>query len=115
MKPAANLWFIGGVLNIISNYFVIRVWGAYGAAITNCLSFGFIYFGVMWKSIKLFKLNLAWKKLLGGGIVVLICGVVMSPPWHSLSAGKHLPEASNIFWDFTMFDLVDCTKLGASV
>ena len=83
MKPAANLWFIGGVLNIILNYFMIQVWGAYGAAVTNCLSFGLIYFGVMWKSIKLFKLNLAWQKLLGGGIVVLICGVVMSPPWHS--------------------------------
>ena len=82
MKPAANLWLIGGVLNIILNYFMIQMWGAYGAAITNCLSFGLIYFGVMWKSTKLFKLNLAWEKLLGGGVVVLICGVGMSPPWH---------------------------------
>lgn len=82
MKPAANLWFLGAVLNIISNYFVIQTWGAYGAAVTSCLSFGFICFGVMWKSLKLFKMNLAWKKLLVGGVVVLMCGVVMSPPWH---------------------------------
>jgi O-antigen/teichoic acid export membrane protein len=81
MKPAANLWFIGGVLNIILNYFTIQIWGAYGAAVTNCVSFGFIYFGVMWKSLKLFKLNLAWEKLLGGAIAVFICGVLMSPPW----------------------------------
>ena len=83
MKPAANLWFIGGVLNIVLNYFTIQVWGAYGAAITNCASFGFIYFGVMRKSLKLFKLNLAYGKLLGGGVAVLICGVLMSPPWHN--------------------------------
>jgi len=85
MKPAANLWFIGGVLNIVLNYFTIQIWGTYGAAVTNCVSFGFIYFGVMWKSLKLFKLNLAWGKLLGGGVAVLICGVLMSPPWHDRS------------------------------
>ncbi len=83
MKPAANLWFIGGVLNIILNYFMIRVWGAHGAAVTNCLSFSVIYFGVMWKSLKLFKMNLAWKKLLAGAVVVLMCGVIMGPPWNN--------------------------------
>lgn len=82
MKPAASLWFFGGFLNIISNYFVIQSWGAYGAAVINCLSFAFIYFGVMWKSSKLFKLNLASGKLLGAGMIVLICGVLMSPAWH---------------------------------
>lgn len=82
MKPAATLWFLGGLLNIASNYFVIQNWGAYGAAVINCLSFAFIYFGVMWKSSKLFKLNLAWGKLLGAGMIVLICGVLMSPAWH---------------------------------
>ncbi|HAX98041.1 MAG TPA: hypothetical protein DCY12_03930 [Candidatus Atribacteria bacterium] len=82
MRPAVNLWFIGGVLNIIVNYFMIQIWGAYGAAVTNCLSFSFIFFGVMWKSLKLFKLKLAWEKLLSGGLVILICGMAMSPPWH---------------------------------
>jgi O-antigen/teichoic acid export membrane protein len=83
MKPAASLWFIGGILNIILNYFVIQIWGAYGAAVINCIGFGSIFLGVMWKSTKLFKLNLAWEKLLGTGVVALICGVVMSPAWHS--------------------------------
>jgi O-antigen/teichoic acid export membrane protein len=83
MKPAAGLWFMGGVLNVILNYFAIQKWGAYGAAVVNCVSFGFIYFGVMWKSLKLFKLNLAWKKLFGVAVIVLMCGVVMSPAWHS--------------------------------
>ncbi|MBM4340288.1 MAG: lipopolysaccharide biosynthesis protein [Deltaproteobacteria bacterium] len=83
MKPAANLWFLGGVFNLISNYFVIQIWGAYGAAAINCISFGFIYFGVMWKSTRYFKLNLAWRKLIGTGVVVLICGVLMSSAWHS--------------------------------
>lgn len=83
LKPAAQFWFMGGILNILSNYFVIPVWGAYGAAITNCLSFGFIYLGVMWRSARYYKLNLAWKRLLVAAVVVLICGVVMSPAWHS--------------------------------
>jgi O-antigen/teichoic acid export membrane protein len=83
MKPAANLWFFGGVFNIISNYFAIQAWGAYGASVINCLSFAFIYFGVMWRSTRYFKLNVAWGKLLGTGAVVLICGVLMSPGWHS--------------------------------
>jgi O-antigen/teichoic acid export membrane protein len=94
MKPAATLWVIGGVLNVISNYFAIQKWGAYGAAIINCLSFGLIYLGVMWKSLKLFKLNLAWGKLLGGGMVVLMCGLALSPPWHNyplLSISFKLP------------------------
>jgi O-antigen/teichoic acid export membrane protein len=83
MKPAAQLWLIGGILNLILNYFVIRAWGAYGAAITNCLSFGFIYFGVMLKSMRYYKLNLKWGKLLVPAVVILICGVLMSPAWHS--------------------------------
>jgi len=83
MKPAAQLWFIGGILNLFLNYFAIRAWGAYGAAIINCLSFGFIYFGVMWRSTRYYKLNLAWKRLLVATVVVLICGVLMSPAWHS--------------------------------
>jgi O-antigen/teichoic acid export membrane protein len=82
MKPAANLWFLGAVLNIISNYFVIQIWGAYGAAVINCISFGLIYLGVMWRSTRYFKLNLAWGKLFGAAAVVLICGVLMSPPWN---------------------------------
>lgn len=82
MKPAAQLWFIGGILNLILNYFVIQAWGAYGAAMINCLSFAFIYFGVMWRSTQYFKLNLAWGKLWGATAVVLICGALMSPPWH---------------------------------
>ncbi len=83
MKPAAQLWLIGGILNLISNYFVIRMWGAYGAAIINCLSFGFIYVGVMWKSMILYKLDLKWGKLLAAAVVILICGMLMSPAWHS--------------------------------
>jgi O-antigen/teichoic acid export membrane protein len=83
MKPAAYLWLAGGALNIILNYFVIQMWGAYGAAVSNCLSFGFICFGVMWKSLNLFKLNLAWGKVLGAGMIVLICGVLLSRAWHS--------------------------------
>jgi O-antigen/teichoic acid export membrane protein len=83
MKPAAQLWLIGSILNLISNYFVIRAWGAYGAAIINCLSFGFIYFGVMWKSMRHYKLNLAWGKLLVAAVIILICGVLMGPSWHS--------------------------------
>lgn len=82
MKPAASLWFIGGIFNIILNYLAIQIWGAYGAAVINCFSFGFIYFGVMWRSTRYFKLNLAWGKLLGTGAVVLICGALMSRPWH---------------------------------
>jgi O-antigen/teichoic acid export membrane protein len=82
MKPAANLWFFGAVLNIISNYFVIQKWGTYGAAVVSCLSFAFIYFGVMWKSLELFKLNLVWGKLLGAASIVFICGMLMSPAWH---------------------------------
>jgi O-antigen/teichoic acid export membrane protein len=82
MKPAAQLWFIGGIINICSNYFVIRVWGAYGAAVINCLSFAFIYFGVMWKSMRYYKLNLGWRKLFVAGVLVWICGVAMSPAWH---------------------------------
>jgi O-antigen/teichoic acid export membrane protein len=82
MKPAAQLWFIGGILNLISNYFIIPAWGAYGAAIINCLSFGFIYFGVMWKSMRYYKLNLAWGKLLVAAVIILICGALMSPAWH---------------------------------
>jgi O-antigen/teichoic acid export membrane protein len=82
MKPVAQLWFIGGVLNLILNYFVIRGWGAYGAAIINCISFGFVYFGVTWRSMRYFKLNLAWEKLFGAAGIVLICGVFMSTAWH---------------------------------
>jgi len=83
MKPAAQLWFIGGILNLFLNYFAIRAWGAYGAAIINCLSFGFIYFGVMWRSTRYYNLSVAWKKLSLAAVVVLICGVLMSPAWHS--------------------------------
>jgi O-antigen/teichoic acid export membrane protein len=83
MKPAASLWFLGGVFNIISNYFVIQIWGAYGASVMNCLSFAFIFFGVMWRSTRYFKLNLAREKLLFAAVVVLICGVLMSRPWHN--------------------------------
>ena len=32
-----------------------------------------------------------------------------------LSIGEYLPQASNIFGDLTMFDMVECTKLGKSV
>ncbi|NWG02549.1 MAG: oligosaccharide flippase family protein [Syntrophaceae bacterium] len=94
MKPAAQLWLIGGFINLISNYFVIRVWGAYGAAIINCLSFGFIYLGVMWKSGKYYKLNLKKRKLLVAALVILICGVLMGPSWHAYplaSIGLKLP------------------------
>lgn len=91
MKPAAGLWFMGGVFNVILNYFVIQKWGAYGAAVVNCLSFGFIYLGMMWKSLKLFRLDLVWEKLSGAGLFVLISGVFMSQPWH------HYPLASLSF------------------
>jgi len=82
LKPAAQLWFMGSILNMLSNYFVIRVWGAYGAAVVNCFSFGLIYFGVMWRSMRYYKLSVAWKKLSLAAVVVLICGVLMSPAWH---------------------------------
>jgi len=82
MNPVANFWLLGGVLNIISNYFAIQLWGAYGAAVINCISFGFIYFGVMWKSSRCFNLTLAWVKLLLAAVVVLMCGVIMSRPWY---------------------------------
>lgn len=91
MKPAAGFWFMGGVVNILLNYFVIRKWGAYGAAVVNCLSFGLVYLGVMWKSLKLFRLDLAWEKLSGAGLFVLISGAFMSQPWH------HYPLASLSF------------------
>jgi O-antigen/teichoic acid export membrane protein len=83
MKPAAQLWLVGVILNLISNYFVIRAWGAYGAAIINCLSFAFIYFGVMWKSMRYYKMDLKWGKLLVAAVVIFVCGVLMSPAWHS--------------------------------
>jgi O-antigen/teichoic acid export membrane protein len=82
MKPAANLWFLGGALNIILNYFAIQTWGAYGAAVTSCFSFAFIYLGVMWKSLEFFRMDVVWRKLLGAGAIVLTCGVLMSPAWH---------------------------------
>jgi O-antigen/teichoic acid export membrane protein len=83
MKPAANYWFFGGLLNVISNYFAIQLWGAYGAAVINCFSFGFIYFGVMRESMRYYKLNLKRGKLLLAAVVILISGLLMGPAWYS--------------------------------
>jgi O-antigen/teichoic acid export membrane protein len=86
MKPAAFWWVIGALVNLISNYFFIQSWGAFGAAITNCLSFGFISVGVMWNSSKLFKLNIPWKRLLIAGAFVLVMGLITNSSWHRYPA-----------------------------
>jgi O-antigen/teichoic acid export membrane protein len=82
MKPAAFWWAIGAGVNVVCNYFLIQIWGALGASIINCLSFALIFFGVMWKSLKLFRLQISWRKLLISSTLILLLGLVARSPWH---------------------------------
>jgi O-antigen/teichoic acid export membrane protein len=83
MKPVVFWWVAGASINILSNYILIQVWGALGAAIVNCFSFGFISFGVMWRSSKLFKLHICWNRLIFSGVVILLIALTTRSSWNS--------------------------------
>jgi O-antigen/teichoic acid export membrane protein len=82
MKPAAFWWAMGAGVNVVCNYFLIRTWGPLGASIINCLSFALIFLGVMWKSLRLFRLEISWRMLLLSSMLILLLGLVAHSPWH---------------------------------
>ena len=82
MKPAAFWWAMGAGVNIICNYFLIQIWGALGASIINCFSFALIFFGVMWKSSKLVRLQISWQKVLISAALIFLLGLIAHSPWH---------------------------------
>lgn len=86
MKPNAIWWLCGAVTSLILNTALVRSWGAMGAALTSCASFGLIALGVSWSAHRKFPLLVPRWRVFFLGLLALIAGVPMTVSWHGSPA-----------------------------
>ena len=81
MTPAAGWWVLGTTLNVVLNAILVRPMGAYGAAITFCLTHVLIAAGAMRSAQVRFPLPVPWGRLGAAAGLALAAGIAMAPPW----------------------------------
>jgi O-antigen/teichoic acid export membrane protein len=81
MTPAAGWWVLGTTLNVVLNAILVRPMGAYGAAITFCLTHVLIAAGAMGSAQSRFPLPVSWGRLGAAAGLALAAGIAMAPPW----------------------------------
>ncbi len=87
-------WIAGGVLCLGMNLLLIPLLGRTGAALTQALSMAAIAVFVSWFAQRVYPLQIRWSRLLILLTGLLLCGIVMAPPWSALplvSLGMKLP------------------------
>jgi O-antigen/teichoic acid export membrane protein len=81
MMPCAAWWLAGAGVNVILNCLCVPRWGPLGAAVVQCVSYAIIACGVMTVSQTRFLLDIPWRRLVGGALLTVGLGVVLSSPW----------------------------------
>jgi len=81
MRYVAYYWLAGGALSLCINLLLVPRLGAYGAAIAQCVSYGFIAMGILLASRKILPLPIDWLRLAVGLLSALGAGLVMSFDW----------------------------------
>lgn len=82
---AALWWLAGGVLCLVLNWILVPFFGGLGAALTQCLCFAFISFGILATSQSKFHLQLDWGRLLAVLLIVVPSGALMAPRWDGIA------------------------------
>lgn len=83
LDSAIKWWFIGGLISIALNIFLIPSFGRLGAAVTQVITLGVIATGIMCASQKYYTLRLNWWRLFAGFILALVAGSFLQNAWAS--------------------------------
>jgi O-antigen/teichoic acid export membrane protein len=82
LRWAAYWWLAGGSVCALLNLASVPRYGAFGAAVTQCVSFAFIAVGIFATAQTKFRVQLDWNRLVATVVVVLVAGLFLAPPWH---------------------------------
>ena len=83
MHLAAYVWIVGGVACIALNFALVPWLGALGGALAQCLAFTVPALGVLFVSQRVLPMVIDWRCLAVALPLVLVAGLVMSPPWQA--------------------------------
>lgn len=91
-----SMWcyIAGGVFCLGANLLLIPLLGRTGAALTQTLSMAVIAVSISWFAQRIYPLRIRWLRLLLLMTGLLLCGIVMAPPWSDqplISLGMKLP------------------------
>ena len=93
LRPAVAWWTAGALLDGAASLVLVRLLGASGVAIANCLAFAFIAAGVMASAQRRYFLRIPCVRLASAAACVVPAGVVMSVPWAKIPAVSLLLKA----------------------
>jgi O-antigen/teichoic acid export membrane protein len=81
MRYVAYVWLGGGVLSICANLLLVPCIGAFGAAIAQCVSYGFIAIVILLASRRVLPIPIEWSRLTLALLLALSMGLFMSTAW----------------------------------
>ncbi len=85
LHHAIPWWFLGALLSLGLNYFLIQNYGRLGASYTQAITFAFVSIGIVSSAQRLFPLKLRWGRIFLIMTTFAASGIIMHPPWSSSS------------------------------
>lgn len=79
---AAIWWFVGGLVCTLLNFSLVPQYGGFGAAITQSVSFAFIFIGILATSQAKYRVQLNWARLTAVMVLIVIAGLFLAPAWY---------------------------------
>jgi O-antigen/teichoic acid export membrane protein len=97
MRVVALVWVIGGCINILLNYILVRHYGAFGAAIVQCISFALVGCFMFIFGQHALRLVINWPRMLGLVAFVFFIALFTMKSWSEVPLISILYKSPVVF------------------